>query len=148
MFWHRLRGRVKQRSAAFTASKIISIATDDKWSRFLALLSRDSPLPFSPLTLFSVPCASLTVPPWNPWINNSSYRFFTLWLNMKFIPYPILPPTHLSEGAHKTPYVSLPETQRRLCKSPQHYFLPLTAQDHLLSPKMLSQHHLSFFVSS
>lgn len=100
MFWHRLRGHVKQRSAAFNASKIRSIATDDKWSQFLALLSRDSPLPFSLLTLFSVLCESLTVPPWKPWINHSSHRFFILWLEYDIYPSPDLathPPSSRKE---------------------------------------------------
>lgn len=74
-------------------------------------------------SLFCALCVSLTVPPWNPWINNSSHRFFILWLNMIFIPSPILPPTHLSEGAHKTLYVSSPETQTRLCKKKSSTFL-------------------------
>lgn len=74
-------------------------------------------------SLFCAVCVSLTVPPWNPWINNSSHRFFILWLNMIFIPSPILPPTHLSEGAHKTLYVSSPETQTRLCKKKSSTFL-------------------------
>lgn len=51
-----------------------------------------------------------------------------------------------SDEAYKTPYVSSPETQTRLCKSPHCFFSsPPPLQDHLLSPKLLSQHHLSCF---
>lgn len=44
------------------------------------------------------------------------------------------PPSLVAEGAHKTLNVSSPETQTRLCKSPQHFLFLSPLQDHLLSP--------------
>lgn len=129
MFCRQLRGHVKQRSGAFTASNIIAIATDDKWSPFPVFsVKRASSCPHSSRSLY----VSLTASPWNPWINNSRHRFFTLWLNMIFIPFSILLPTQLCEEAHKTLFISSPESHLRYIYI--FFFLPPTTLGSSLEP--------------
>lgn len=139
MFCRQLRGHVKQRSGAFTASNIIAIATDDKWSPFPVFsVKRASSCPHSSRSLY----VSLTASPWNPWINNSRHRFFTLWLNMIFIPFSILLPTQLCEEAHKTLFIFSPESHLRYIYI--FFFLPPTTLGSSFEPpKMLSQHNLT-----
>lgn len=130
MLWHRLRGRVKQRPRwvkSFPSQQMTNGVC------FLGYCQEILPFPSVPSLSTHLNPASLTVPPWNPWINNSSHRFFTLWLNRKFIPYPILPATHLSEGAHKTLCLFTWDSETR--KSPQQFSLPLTALGSSLEPQ-------------
>lgn len=98
---------------------------------FLCFLSREPPRALTPRARSLY--VSLTASPWNPWINNSRHRFFTLWLNMIFIPFSILPPTQLCEEAHKTLFISSPESHLRYIYIFFFYLLPLL--DHLLSPQ-------------
>lgn len=80
-------------------------------------------------SLFCTLCVSLTVPRWNPWINNSRHRFFIFMTEYDIYPLPDLA-THLSEGAHKTPYAS-----NKTFWKPSTFFSPLTAPGSSLEPQ-------------
>lgn len=97
---------------------------------FLCFLSRESPRALTPRARSLY--VSLTASPWNPWINNSRHRFFTLWLNMIFIPFSILLPTQLCEEAHKTLFISSPESHLRYIYI--FFFLPPTTLGSSLEP--------------